>query len=111
MKPLFYVALFVIVSAPGYTLTLTPSEEHASEKIRFMQSASGTDHSKMAAYIQADQTFTQWCDRTATVNDLKRISSQEGFEALYNQMKNGKTHGMTQTKGLLFSNNPKFCRG
>lgn len=111
MKPSLYVALYLLVSAPGYALTLTASEARESEKIRFMKSASGTDHSKMAAYIQVDQTFTQWCGRTASVNDLKRISLQEGFETLYNQMKNGKTHGMTQTKALLFSNNPQFCRG
>ncbi|MFS7223160.1 hypothetical protein AB6896_00080 [Rahnella inusitata] len=111
MKPL-NVLFLMIITAPciSHALILTPEETIVSEKIRYMQAVSGTDNSKMAALVQTDQAFTQWCNRLSTVMDLKRISRQEGFQTLYEQVKQGRALGMTQTKALLIKDNPLFCK-
>ncbi|EBS1368550.1 hypothetical protein D7O06_21215 [Salmonella enterica subsp. enterica serovar Virchow] len=106
-------SLFMGLSLPVAALSvqMTAADNAASNKIRFMQEQSGTNHSRMAAYIQADQVFSQWCGKTATITDLKRISKQDGFISLYVVLSEGKAQGMTQTKNLLMKNNPKFCKG
>ncbi|MDM2765725.1 hypothetical protein [Citrobacter sp. Cpo150] len=100
----------VVLAFQTHAITLTAADALASDKIKFMQQRSGTDNSRMAAYVQTDQTFSQWCGKTAAINDLKRISSQDNFNQLYTLLKSGKLLGMTQTKSLLLSNNPNFCK-
>lgn len=103
----------LLLAAPMAVMAigLTAADSDASAKIRFMQSASGTDHSRMAAYVQTDQVFSQWCGRAATVRDLKRISAQESFNQYLSQLKKGQIYGMTQIKTVLLNNNPQFCKG
>ena len=98
-------SLFMGLSLPVAALSvqMTAADNAASNKIRFMQEQSGTNHSRMAAY--------QWCGKTATITDLKRISKQDGFISLNAVLSEGKAQGMTQTKNLLMKNNPKFCKG
>ncbi|CSX10155.1 hypothetical protein FP371_23280 [Citrobacter freundii] len=94
----------------AYSITLTATDVQASDKIKYMQQQSGTDNSRLAAYIQADQTFTQWCGKASTIKDIKRISRQENFKQLYSLLKSGKMQGMTQTKSILLNDNPNFCK-
>lgn len=109
LKP---VCIFTALCLPmtAGAIDLTAADSAASQKIQYMQQRAGTDHSRMAAYIQADQVFTQWCGKPATVRDLKRITAQEGFTDLYSRLSEGKALGMTQTRALLMSNNPDFCK-
>ncbi|ECC3269516.1 hypothetical protein YB29_003810 [Salmonella enterica subsp. enterica] len=100
----------VVFPVSALSIELTAADSAASGKIQYMQQQAGTDHSKMAAYIQADQVFTQWCGKAATIRDLKRITQQEGFTELYSRLSGGKAQGMTQIKGLLMNNNPEFCK-
>lgn len=105
------IATLLVAPLTSQAISITAGDVQASEKIKYMQHVSGTDHSRMAAFVQADQTFTQWCGRSASVADLKRISHQDGFIALYDRLNNGQAQGMTQTKTLLLNDNPKFCKG
>lgn len=89
---------------------LTAADNEASQKIQFMQQRAGTDHARMAAYVHADQVFTQWCGKPATIKDLKRITTQEGFAVLHSRLSKGQALGMTQTKALLINDNPAFCK-
>ncbi|MEL6008228.1 hypothetical protein J4Z08_21115 [Citrobacter portucalensis] len=100
----------LVLAFQTHAITLTAADALASDKIKFMQQRSGTDNSRMAAYMQTDQAFTQWCGKIATIRDLKRISSQENFNQLYTLLKSGKLQGMTQTKSLLLTDNPNFCK-
>ncbi|EFR6141867.1 hypothetical protein HYK36_004251 [Salmonella enterica] len=109
LKPVcIYIALCLPVTA--LAVELTAADSAASQKIQYMQQRAGTDHSRMAAFVQADQVFTQWCGKPATVRDIKRITAQEGFTALYTRLSEGKALGITQTRGLLMNNNPDFCK-
>lgn len=110
MKIHTLVVMCAVMPLTVQAISMTAADTTTSEKIRYMQNVSGTDHSRMAAFVQADQAFTQWCGRAATVDDLKRIKGQEGFVSLYTQLKTGKSLGMTQTKSLLMKDNPQFCK-
>ena len=104
------LGILLTASPAAFAINLTAADSDASEKIRFMQATSGTDHSRLAAYVQTDQVFSQWCGRAATARDLKRITAQEGFKSFYEQLKKGQMSGMTQAKSLLLNNNPQFCK-
>ncbi|PXW50374.1 hypothetical protein DFO55_12445 [Grimontella sp. AG753] len=103
-------AALLLSSLASHAISMTAGDTQASEKIKYMQHISGTDSSRLAALIQTDQTFTQWCGRPASVPDLKRIASQQSFSELYDRLKSGQVLGMTQTKALLVNDNPKFCK-
>ncbi|MCE1555357.1 hypothetical protein LWT92_13295 [Enterobacter hormaechei] len=105
------IPFLLLVPLTSQAISMPASDMQESEKIKYMQKMSGTDHSRLAAFVQADQSFTQWCGRSATVSDLKRISRQDGFTMLYERLSSGQAQGMTQTKTLLVKDNPKFCKG
>jgi len=110
MKAVILGILLTASPATVFAINLTAADSDAAMKIRWMQGASGTDHSRLAAYVQADQVFSQWCDRVATARDLMRISGQENFRSFYEKLKTGQISGMTQAKSMLLNNNPQFCK-
>lgn len=105
------MAFSITVINPCNAITLSNSDNAATEKIQYMQKVSGNDASMMGALIQADQSYTQWCGKSATREDLKKIVSSPEFQGLYQQLKSGKSLGMTQTKNMLIIDKKKFCRG
>lgn len=104
-------AIMIIAPFTALAITMNAGDSMASEKIRYMQSMSGTNNSRLAAYVLVDQAFTQWCGHVATVNDLKRIAAQNAFSELYAHLSSGQMLGMTKAKNILVNNNPKFCKG
>lgn len=110
MKKLSVLAIVLTAPLLANAITIPHRDMEASEKIKFMQDTSRFDRSLLAAYVQADQTFTQWCGSSATVKDLRRIAAQDGFTKLYTRLSSGQSQGMTQTKALLINDNPKFCK-
>ncbi|TGB52833.1 hypothetical protein CRT22_23770 [Escherichia sp. E5028] len=109
LKHVFTMALLCLPMT-AVSVQLTATDKEASQKIQFMQQRAGTDHARMAAYVHADQAFTQWCGKPAMIKDLKRITAQEGFSILYSRLSKGQALGMTQTKALLMNDNPAFCK-
>lgn len=110
MKASILGVLLLASPATVFAINLTAADSEAALKIRWMQGASGTDNSRLAAYVQADQVFSQWCGRAATARDLMRVSKQDNFRAFYEQLKKGQISGMTQAKSMLLNNNPQFCK-
>ncbi|WP_234004936.1 hypothetical protein [Cronobacter sakazakii] len=102
----------VLLVAPlaGEAITMSAGDSFAAYKIRYMQKASGTDQSLMAAYVQTDQAYSQWCGKSASVNTLKRIAASDSFNSVYQSLKQGRPLGMTQVKALLIGNNQNFCK-
>ena len=79
------IATLLVAPLTSQAISMTAGDVQASEKIKYMQHVSGTDHSRMAAFVQADQTFTQWCGRSASVADLKRILHADIFPDRHEQ--------------------------
>ncbi len=55
MKSLILGILLIASPATVFAINLTAADSDAAIKIRWMQGASGTDHSRLAAYVRADR--------------------------------------------------------
>ncbi|ELY4007670.1 hypothetical protein SMZ65_004372 [Cronobacter dublinensis] len=110
MKPYLLTIVLLVAPLTGEAITMSAGDSFAADKIRYMQKASGTDQSLMAAYVQTDQAYSQWCGKSASVKVLKRIAAQDSFNSIYQSLKQGRPLGMTQVRAVLISNNQNFCK-